>query len=569
MGKGGGNTTTTTNSDPWTEQKPYLTHGFQEADRIYRNTNPEYFRGNTVADPSAATYDSWGRITDRAVSGNVAENTGEQNLAQTLSGQFQGAQPGNWTLNQIANSSDNRGVDLLNSTATGAYLNSNPGMNLYNQVGTSFAPGTELGSAFLSGTSAERNALSNFGQSDPQSQAAQMLMGRRSPTTGFGFAAQAGLTPEQQALSGFGMGNNANFGMDALTQTASGAYLNSNPYLDRQFDQAASRVTDRFQQAVAPGTDLSAVAAGRFGSGTHQRLQQQNEQQLSDQLNDLATNIYGGNYQAERARQDQAAGQLGQLQQGEYGQQLAALGQALDSRMAGANLLENAFGQQSQNIAQAGGLTQNEQAQRLQALGQTLDDRFKNQALGAQLQTDAFSQNMANRLAAGQAQDTAYQNERALQTTAAQNIGSLLQGEDQQRLAAALGMNESFQDERSNQMDAAKTALGYGQQDWTDLSQLASVGAQQDALNQARIYAEIDKWNFNQNKQWNELANYMNMIQGSYGGTSTATGPGNRSNPLMGGLGGAASGAMMGSMIMPGVGTAIGGGLGLLAGLFG
>jgi hypothetical protein len=50
-------------------------------------------------------------------------------------------------------------------------------------------------------------------------------------------------------------------------------------------------------------------------------------------------------------------------------------------------------------------------------------------------------------------------------------------------------------------------------------------------------------------------------------GVSTVTGAQPQTNPVMGGLGGAASGAMMGSMLMPGIGTAVGAGLGGLAGL--
>lgn len=59
-------------------------------------------------------------------------------------------------------------------------------------------------------------------------------------------------------------------------------------------------------------------------------------------------------------------------------------------------------------------------------------------------------------------------------------------------------------------------------------------------------------------------------IGGSPAGSSTTTtAPGGGTNRLAGGMGGALSGAYMGSQIMPGWGTAIGAGVGLLGGMFG
>ncbi|CAB3928922.1 hypothetical protein LMG3412_06526 [Achromobacter deleyi] len=63
-----------------------------------------------------------------------------------------------------------------------------------------------------------------------------------------------------------------------------------------------------------------------------------------------------------------------------------------------------------------------------------------------------------------------------------------------------------------------------------------------------------------------------NGITGATGGgvARNQVGPNpNQVNRTAGALGGALGGAGMGSMIMPGWGTAIGGGLGLLGGLFG
>ena len=47
---GGGTKVSTTTSEPWEEQKPYLTGGFSEAKRLYEQGMPSYYQGETLAD---------------------------------------------------------------------------------------------------------------------------------------------------------------------------------------------------------------------------------------------------------------------------------------------------------------------------------------------------------------------------------------------------------------------------------------------------------------------------------------------------------------------------------------
>lgn len=79
----------------------------------------------------------------------------------------------------------------------------------------------------------------------------------------------------------------------------------SNPYLDRTFNQAADQVQNRLQSDFA-GSGRNIVAARPVAN---------------DELSQLATGIYGGDYQAERGRM---ATELGQNR----GMQLGALGLA-------------------------------------------------------------------------------------------------------------------------------------------------------------------------------------------------------------------------------------------------
>lgn len=105
----------------------------------------------------------------------------------------------------------------------------------------------------------------------------------------------AGMTPQHMsALSGAeGMYGRLGAGMDTLQSTASGEMLNTNPYIDATFNRAADAVQSRM---------LNATGGALSNAGV--------QQAYARDLNDLATNIYGGNYARERQNQLTAAGQL-------------------------------------------------------------------------------------------------------------------------------------------------------------------------------------------------------------------------------------------------------------------
>jgi hypothetical protein len=67
---------------------------------------------------------------------------------------------------------------------------------------------------------------------------------------------------------------------------------NQNPYLDRMFEQASGKVRSRLDSQFAQ--------AGRYGGSDHQIA-------MGGALGDLATNLYGGQYQSDMNRAMQAA----------------------------------------------------------------------------------------------------------------------------------------------------------------------------------------------------------------------------------------------------------------------
>lgn len=123
-------------------------------------------------------------------------------------------------------------------------------------------------------------------------------------------------------------------GKDLTMSTLQGDYLNSNPYLDQMYDNAASAVTRKFREATAPSIDAQANKAGRYGSDLYLNRQNQAQEELGRNLNRLAGDVYGQNYQQERARQQQLLPFSQQLANQDYSEigQLAQIGQAVEGK---------------------------------------------------------------------------------------------------------------------------------------------------------------------------------------------------------------------------------------------
>lgn len=122
----------------------------------------------------------------------------------------------------------------------------------------------------------------------------------------------AGQAPETEAALGAGarraMTGAADLGeaRQANLNTVQGRYLGSNPYLDSMFTSATTPLVNQFKNAIAPGIASQFSAAGRGGSGAHQQAITSAEEPLAQGLATAASQIYGGNYENERQRQQQA-----------------------------------------------------------------------------------------------------------------------------------------------------------------------------------------------------------------------------------------------------------------------
>jgi hypothetical protein len=81
MNDGGKTVQTTQNSEPWSEQKPFLQEGFNRALFQLNSDSPEYYPGQTVTDTAAATTAGQNAMMDGAAASNTLRNA-------TVDGQF-------------------------------------------------------------------------------------------------------------------------------------------------------------------------------------------------------------------------------------------------------------------------------------------------------------------------------------------------------------------------------------------------------------------------------------------------------------------------------------------------
>lgn len=125
---------------------------------------------------------------------------------------------------------------------------------------------------------------------------------------------------------------------------------------------------------------------------------------------------------------------------------------------------------------------------------------------------------------------------------------------------------QNYDQERGRQQEAMGIAPQLANIDYTDIQQLANVGAAREAQAGTEMQADINRFNFEQQKPFDKLAQYMALISGGYGSQGTTTQP-VFSSPGASFLGGAATGAGIGNMIGGGTGAAVGAGLGGLLGL--
>jgi hypothetical protein len=101
-------------------------------------------------------------------------------------------------------------------------------------------------------------------------------------------------------------------GLSGLGQTASGNFLNANPYQQQMMEAATRPLTQQFSNQVLPGIASLYSKSGRYGSGAMSNALGQSTEAYGRALGDITGTLAGQQYQTERGLQQQA--QFGQAQ---------------------------------------------------------------------------------------------------------------------------------------------------------------------------------------------------------------------------------------------------------------
>lgn len=427
---GSSGSTTTQRSEPWEGQKPYILEGYGEAQDLYNKGPAKYYSGKTVADQSDATRNALAAMEQRGMGGAAGRSRQQYALDQF----------GEGNLGDFGTVQQMRNLGGANSYA-------------YNPAVSRLADLSFYGSDLGAGATGRIGDLSSTGGNN-------LAQYRRDVGDIIGGSAQA-LNP---ALAG-------------LARTAGGSYLGGSPYLDSMYGKAAAGLTRQFAEGVAPSLDSAASRAGRYGSGMHANIKNAAGESFGRQLGDLATGIYGGAYDQERARQEAAMRDL-------------------------SNLYTSGLGLRASTAGTSAGQGTADAQTRLAASGQ----------IGA-----GSAQDVANKLAANQMLSQAFES-----------------GADRQ-LQALNASNAAYNASRAQQLQALGLQPTYQQMDYADLNAASAAGQNRDAYQQQLINADIARHDFGQNADWQNLSRYLAAIQGGSPNASvTTTGGG-------GGLGGLGS----------------------------
>lgn len=113
--------------------------------------------------------------------------------------------------------------------------------------------------------------------------------------------------------------------MALARRTASGEYLNANPYLEGALSRANRLATESYQEGLR-GLQSQASAAGRYGSGAMGQQVAKGQDVFARALTEQNQQAYLQNYANERAAQEAAIARLGGFEQQGIANRFAAAG---------------------------------------------------------------------------------------------------------------------------------------------------------------------------------------------------------------------------------------------------
>jgi hypothetical protein len=318
--KPAGNITQTTTNPLQQAQQPYLTGMWDAAKNLYQNNPMQYYPNQSLA--------TWGE-PERIL--------GSQDLYNTGTNLYQGMNP--------------QAQNVFNAATSGQYGGAyNPAMQPYQDFTSGSAwPMQNM----LQLQQAAQNAGSQYAQQVGQYSDPMQQQGAQAANVGGQYAQQIGQYSNPIANYANQAGANNNLGLSQLGNTASGAYLNSNPYIQAAIQSAMDPVTRNYQTSIAPTTDAMFSGGGRYGSGAMASAVDTGQQNLVKGLGDISSNMMNANYARERQLQDQAAQQYGSLYNAGLGLGITGLQNAAGLQQAAGNMYLSASDRAQQGLQNA------------------------------------------------------------------------------------------------------------------------------------------------------------------------------------------------------------------------
>ena len=490
---------TTQKVEPWDGAKGYLLDQYANMDKLIKEGAPKQWQGSTVADQSKASVDALNGTENLARNGNTSALTNATNAV-------------NRVMNQGTNTQ-------ANSTLSQLQKPMNFGTNPTDAIAKSIANGTTAGQDYTNAAAGTAAGLQNYQNSAiPQFQGMASYLNpalAQSQNLGGYTNAAAGLQTDQANS----LASSNNPAMAYLQQTASGANVGKNPYLDQMVSNQQNQIADKLKNITNPGIDSQAAAMGRMGSGAYARQRNTAEGTAANEMAKVATDLYGNQYNQDVQNQMSAAGQFGNF-----------ANQDVANRMnANQALSQTDSQQQQQRLAGTslyGDLANSQQTQRLNAANSlsSANDSQHNANLAA-------NQNYASILDSQQAaRQNATNSNRDFQMAGANlasnnyqsSIANML-GANTQRLNAANSANSQQNAVAGQQLQAASMAGQTYANQYMPSQQLAAVGEQRDTRAQDVLNAQIAKWDYDQQLPMTQIANFSNLLNG--GGYSNTTTP--------------------------------------------
>ncbi len=490
----GGGGTQKTKTDPWSGQQEYLRDIFGQAQELYRGGPQQYFPGQTVAGFAPQTETALGREMHQAFYGDPSQAA----LGQYLTGAMR--QP--YGVDPLAiygrGAEAARGIPL----ATG-YLEA---------AGQPLTYGQAAGMAGVDprGTMRPQQAVSFFG--DPAA-------GTMPATQQFVETALGGITPDfMRTAADIQAGGFT--GVDPTTReqlaaTAGGAYMpGANPYLDALYQTGAERIGETFREQTMPELAGMFGTAGRTGSGAQALMAGRAAGDVAGELAGLYGDIYAPAYEAERGRQLEAAGMLGEMAQRGG---IAGLGTAAD------------------------------------VYGRELGQQLGAAQLGGDLYSRLNAAEMARRGAAADLYGTMSQQDIARRSLAGDIYGAGMgRTADVGARLGTLGlgglesMRGLYGDVGTQAYRGAALAPTLQQMQYADIDRMLRGGAQREEQAQRLIDAARARWEFEQMAPYQALGRYADIVQGMPSGYGTTTERGGGGSPMARAMGGAMAGGAIG-----------------------